>query len=238
MSTKIYLWIEDHKDKAGYVFWETLMHQLDPNIIVESKGNNSELVKAVGALPDCENKYIIVFDNSFDNLQAYQERRLLKKYAEKKSNVHLLDVICFEFILLEFDKLMDWLYAPDDEFREKRSTEIRARELLLEAFRADEMNYKGIQEIVLYDDNLKNHNIEQLSAKLLFDLTRNTGFEVSKKNIGDCWICSCCEWVGREKDDVCGLDSERLSLEEKMKSIYIGTSLASEFGKARMELGL
>ena len=28
--------------------------------------------------------------------------------------------------------------------------------------------------------NLDNHNIEQLSAKLLFDLTRNTGFIVSK----------------------------------------------------------
>ena len=49
------------------------------------------------------------------------------------------------------------------------------------------MNYKAIQEIIDYDINLDNHNIEQLSAKLLFDLTRNTGFIVSKSDLGECW---------------------------------------------------
>ena len=44
------------------------MKQLRPDVIVESKKNNSELVKAVKTLQDEENKYIIVFDNSFDNL--------------------------------------------------------------------------------------------------------------------------------------------------------------------------
>lgn len=51
--------------------------QLFPDIIVESKTNNSELVKAVKALQDNENHYIIMLDNSFDNLQVYQEQKLL-----------------------------------------------------------------------------------------------------------------------------------------------------------------
>ena len=67
---KTFLWIEDRKGKASYTFWENFMKQLSPNIIVESKKNNSELVKAVKSLQDEENKYIIVFDNSFDNLQV------------------------------------------------------------------------------------------------------------------------------------------------------------------------
>lgn len=50
------------------------------------------------------------------------------------------------------------------------------------------MNYKDIKEIVDYDEHIDEHNVEQLSAKLLFDLTRNTGFEVQKRRIGDCWI--------------------------------------------------
>ena len=66
MKFKTYLWIEDRKDKSGYVFWKTLMAQLCPEIVVESKKNNSELVKAVKTLENTENKYIIVFDNSFD----------------------------------------------------------------------------------------------------------------------------------------------------------------------------
>lgn len=214
------------------------MQQLYPDVIVESKTNSSELVKAVKALQDQENRYIIVFDNSFDNVQAYQEQKVLKKYVDMRSNVLLMDIICFEYILLEFDKLMDWIYASDDEFLVKRADAIRARELLVKTIQSGELNYKMIQEILTYDHHLNNHNIEQLSAKLLFDLTRNTGFEVSKGRIGECWINSCCDWLERQKDDICGLDNSRLSISDKMKSIYIGTSLAKEFSKVGMEATL
>ena len=56
--------------------------------------NNSELVKAVKSLQDVENKYIIVFDNSFDNLQVVMEQKRLKKYAKECLAVryHLLRV--------------------------------------------------------------------------------------------------------------------------------------------------
>lgn len=236
MQIKTYLWIEDHREKAGYVFWKTLMQQLCPEVIVESRKNNSELVKAVKSLSDEESKYIIVYDNSFDNLQVYQERKLLKKYVDQKSNVMLMDIICFEYILLEFNKLTEWIYAPDDEFRIKRARAISARNKLIETFKSGEMDYKVLQEIMDYDNNIDNHNIEQLSAKLLFDLTRNTGFEVSKGSIGDCWIQSCCDWVDRKADDICGLDFKRLSVADKMKSIYIGTSLNAEFSNVGLEV--
>ena len=72
---KTYLWIEDRKGKASYTFGISFMEQLCPYVIVESKKNNSELVKAVKALQDAENKYIIVFDNSFDNLQIVMEQK-------------------------------------------------------------------------------------------------------------------------------------------------------------------
>ena len=47
---KTFLWIEDRKGKASYIFWENFMKQLCPEVIVESKKNNSELVKAVRTL--------------------------------------------------------------------------------------------------------------------------------------------------------------------------------------------
>ena len=70
MSYRTFLWIEDCEGKASYIFWENFMKQLYPEVVVESKRNNSELVKAVKSLKDTDNKYIIVFDNSFDNLQV------------------------------------------------------------------------------------------------------------------------------------------------------------------------
>lgn len=100
------------------------------------------------------------------------------------------------------------------------------------------MDYKDIQAIAVYDEHIKEHNIEQLSAKILFDLTRNTGFEVSKGNIGECWIKSCCQWEKRQQDDICGLDIERLTLYEKMKSIYHGTSIEAEFHAIGLEVAV
>lgn len=235
-SLKTYLWIEDRKGKSGYIFWKTLTENLCHDVIVESKKNNSELVKAVKTLQDKKNRYIIVYDNSFDNLQIYQEQRLLENYASEKRNVFLLDIICFEYILLEFDRLLEWIFAPEDEFLTKRAASIQARKTLLESIHSGDLNYKSIQEIIAYDDNLQNHNIEQLIAKILYDLTRNTGFVVSKGEIGECWIKSCCDWSLRQEDDICGLDECRLSEKEKMKKIYMGTSLKQEFQKVELEV--
>ena len=130
MTGKTFLWIEDRKGKSSYVFWKIFMQQLFPEIIVESKTNNSELVKAVKALQDNENHYIIMLDNSFDNLQVYQEQKILKKYSDMKRNILLMDIICFEYILLEFNRLIDWIYAPDDEFLIKRAWAVKVREML------------------------------------------------------------------------------------------------------------
>lgn len=212
------------------------MKQLCPEIIVESKKNNSELAKAVKTLQDADNKYIIVFDNSFDNLQVIMEQKRLKQYVNERDNVFLTDIICFEYILLEFKKLIEWIYAPEDEFLEKRADAMIAREKLVNSIQAGNFNYKAIQEIAEYDSRIEEHNIEQLAAKLLFDLTRNTGFEVSKGTIGKCWTESCCGWEERREDDVCGLDHDGLSVFDKMKNIYEGSSLKEQFSKIGLEV--
>ena len=235
---KTYLWIEDRKNKSGYIFWQTLLGQLCPEIVLESKTNNSELLKAVKELEDSENRYIVVFDNSFDNLQVAMEQKMLRKYAGDKENVILMDIICFEYILLEFKELIEWIYAPDDEFLVKRKKAITAREKLVKTIQGGEINYKDIREIIEYNENVDNYNVEQLSAGILFDLTRNTGFEVSKGSVGECWIKSCCEWEERMPDDICGLDVSRLPVKEKMKRICKGTSLLKQFQNMGLEVAL
>ena len=62
---KTYLWLEDRQGKAGYTFWKILMQQISPDVIVESKKNNSELVKAVRQLEDNRNQYIIIYEKIY-----------------------------------------------------------------------------------------------------------------------------------------------------------------------------
>lgn len=149
-----------------------------------------------------------------------------------------MDIVCFKYLLLEFKDLIEWIYAPDDEFIIKRKKAITAREKLVKTIQSGEVNYKDIREIIEYNENVDNYNVEQLSARILFDLTRNTGFEVSKGNIGECWIKSCCEWEERMPNDVCGLDASRLQLKEKMKRIFEGTSLLKQFQNIGLEVVL
>ena len=118
---------------------------------------------------------------------------------------------------MEFDKLFQWIYAENDDFWSKRAKAIDARNKLIIALNSGEMEYKLLREVAEYDTKIESHNIEQLAAKLLFDLTRNTGFEVSKGKLGDCWFKSCCEW------------------EEKMKSIYLGISLHAKITEVGLE---
>ena len=235
MEQAVHLWIEDMEGKSSFIFWKTMMNELFPSMVVESKKNNSELVKAVKNIHD-DDIYLVVMDNSFDNPNVFREQKKLKEYSKGK-NVFSLNFICFEFLLLEFEHLLDWIYAPEDDFRKTRADAIDARNALIRTISNGDMNYKNANEIARYDANLNNRNIEQLSAKLLYDLTRNTGFEVSKKAIGECWVSECCKWTNRQDDDICGLDNGRLSVQEKMQSIYSNTSIHQEFHAIGLEAG-
>lgn len=120
------------------------------------------------------------------------------------------------------------------EFRKKHSVFEKTKNCI----NSGELSYKYFQEIMEYDKHIEEHNVEQLSAKLLFDLTRNTGFEFSKGDIGDCWVKSCCEWDKRDENDICGLDYSRLSIFNKMREIYEGTSLKEQFSRVGLEVVL
>lgn len=235
LEKKIYFWIEDKEGKSGYIFWKNFMNVLFPNVILESKGNNSKLIQAVQKLEDEENEFIIAFDHSFDNPEVIRELRNLRASIHERKNVHELNIICFEYILLEFEKLITWIYAPEDEFIEKRRNVICAREKLINAVKQKSV-YKSLQEIKDYLDTPEKYNIEQLSAKMLFDLTRNTGFEVTKGEIGECWIRDCCDWENRQEDDICGLDMQRLWIKEKMLQIYKYSSLKDKLKECGLEV--
>ena len=60
-----------------------------------------------------------------------------------------------------------------------------------------------------------------------------SAFPVKRK----CWIRSCCEWEKRQEDDICGLDNSKLSVLEKMKRIYAGSSLKTQFPKVGLLIG-
>ena len=78
----------------------------------------------------------------------------------------------------------------------------------------------------------ENKNQEKIAAKLLFEITRNTGFETNKSKVGECFINNCCEWNDRQLDDICGLDSSKLIISDKMEQLIKNSVLRTAFEEA------
>ena len=109
-----YLWTED--TGAGLHFWK-LVNQLffDNELAVESKRSNQGLLDAVrsDAVLDLDvkvnDKYYIAFDYVVDNQDIHNKYRMLKSITNKsEGNIVILDMICFEYLILAFDKLVEW----------------------------------------------------------------------------------------------------------------------------------
>lgn len=225
-----YVWCED--SGSGFDFWTYLFRELDPDIIVQSKRSNSDLRKAVASISeDNDDHYYILVDNAVDNPDVLREVKKLTEISQRKKQVVILKIHSFEFVLLSFKDLENWIFAPEDDLRESRKDLLHWKDIFVNAFtdlqNADILN--TVKEALKYS---KKYNSEQLSAKMLFDITRNTGFETNKGNLGKCFVVDCCTWEERQQDDICGLDDHRITSADKMRCIYEKSVLKNALAEA------
>lgn len=103
-----YLWTED--TGAGFHFWK-LVNQLffDNELIIESKESNQGILDALSDLYVKEkDEYYIAFDYVVDNQDIRNKYRMLKSMEEKsEGKIIVLDMLCFEYLILAFDKLVE-----------------------------------------------------------------------------------------------------------------------------------
>ncbi len=224
----IYAWCED--SGSGFEFWKQIFGTLYPNIIVETKSNNSRLRRAADSIENDGDEYYILMDSFIDNQDVLRELDGLKRCVKEKKNVHIIDIRSFEFVLLSFKSLIQWIFAEQDELKDRRQDFIRARELFIKQV-IQSIDIAKNDELESLFPYAKTHNSEQSAAELLYQITRNTGFETDKGRLGECFINSCCEWASRETDDICGLDTNRLSADEKKIQIFNESVLKSAFEK-------
>lgn len=227
MST--YVWCED--SSSGFQFWRALFGALYPDIIIETKQSNSKLRKAAENIKDDGNMYYLIMDMFLDNPDVLRETKHLKKVIENKSNVRLIKIRSFEFSLLSFEYLENWVFAENDELKTARSNLLETKKNFVtlvyhlgNAGQLEELNS------LLKKCGISNN--EKLASRLLYGITRNTGFETDKSKIGYCFINSCCQWAERGDDDICGLDDSRLTYSQKMYQIKIHSDLSEAFKEA------
>ena len=224
---KRYLWCED--SASGFQFWQAVFRVIHPDIEVVSKKGNTELVKATKNIDD-DNQYFIIIDTATDNQNVIRENKRLYSNIKEKENVAVIEIHSFEFALLSFKLLEQWVFAEKDDLKEKRKDFLAYRKVFVDLYQSE-----GTAEAlsVLRDivEKYKEYNSEQIAAKLLFEITRNTGFQTDKGELGKCFVNDCCTWMERQEDDICGLDDNRIDAKEKIRILIDQSVLKEAFRK-------
>ena len=183
-----YLWTED--TGAGLHFWK-LVNQLfyDDALTVESKESNQGLLDALSDLEIQEDDtYYIAFDQVVDNQDIRNKYRLLKSIADKsEGKVIILDLICFEYLILAFDELISWTGTG-------KTDKIGIREDILSAVEDHRINLSKISDerTLQYLAGFKRYSTERVMKSLLGELTENEKWSVKGAHMGECWYKDCC----------------------------------------------
>ena len=220
------MWCED--SKSGYQFWRAIFGVLFPDFTVETKDSNSRLRKAAEKIGNDGNHYYILMDTVLDNPDVVRETTRLNKCVAGKDNVHVIRLHSFEFALLSFELLEQWVFSEENKLRDNRQELLRARALLIKHL-TSEVSAADLQAFKKAFDAYETRNTEQIAAKLLFEITRNTGFETDKSELGDCFVNNCCEWNGLQSNNPCGLNVHRISSDEKAKLLVEHSVLKAAF---------
>ena len=183
-----YLWTED--TGAGLHFWK-LVNQLffDNALVVESKESNQGILDSLTSLnAKEEDEYYIAFDYVPDNQDIRNKYRLLKQFVEKsEAKVIILDMICFEYFILAFDKLVSWTGTG-------KTDKIKMREDILAAIEDHRIDLSKIdnQMTMHYLSGFKRYSTERVMKSLVGEFTQNEKWSVKGTLMGECWYKDCC----------------------------------------------
>lgn len=218
-----YLWTED--TGAGLHFWK-LVNQLffDDGLVVESKGSNQGILDALSDLElENDDRYYIAFDYVVDNQDI--RYRMLKTIEEKsEGKIIILDMICFEYLILAFETLVEWTGIG-------KTDKIKIREEVLAAVENHRINLSKIndEKALQYIAGFKRYSTERVMKSLVGEFTQNEKWSVKGELMGECWYQDCC--VSEHPDSLrCGRP-EVENGDEKIRMLIQSAEVQRVIGK-------
>ena len=220
-----YLWTED--TGAGLHFWK-LVNPLffDDGLVVESKGSNQGILDALSDLElENDDRYYIAFDYVVDNQDIRNKYRMLKTIEEKsEGKIIILDMICFEYLILALETLVEWTGIG-------KTDKIKIREEVLAAVENHRINLSKIndEKALQYIAGFKRYSTERVMKSLVGEFTQNEKWSVKGELMGECWYQDCC--VSEHPDSLrCGRP-EVENGDEKIRMLIQSAEVQRVIGK-------
>lgn len=160
-----------------------------------------------------DDKYYIAFDYVVDNQDIRNKYCMLKSITDKsEGKIVILDMICFEYLILAFDKLIEWTGTG-------KTDKIRIREKVLGAVENHRIDLSKIddEKTLQYLAGFKRYSTERVMKSLVGEFTQNEKWSVKGTLMGECWYKDCC--VSEYTDNLrCG-KPEVEGGDEKMRTL-------------------
>ena len=135
------------------------------------------------SIEKCRDSFIVV-----DNQDIRNKYRMLKSIADKaEGKIIILDMICFEYLILAFDKLVAWTGTG-------KTDKIKIREETLSAIEDHRINLSKIDDdkTLQYLAGFKRYSTERVMKSLVGEFTQNEKWSVKGLLMGECWYKDCC----------------------------------------------
>ena len=231
----IHIWHEDSSEGATTQFWKLLKYYNVSDKLKDADirgfNGNKHLVEYIRKTKINDNEqYFIFLDIALDNqnVRGHLEE-LVYKYARHKDNMHIINIPCFEYILLKFRYIVYWT-SPNENSRSYK-TYLKynmARVSLLSSIENENSwaEYSILRKYVagkklvksLRDTTeLSRITTERLAKIILRGLNSLLllGYTVSNK-LGFCWYCDYCKDADEIRNN--GRKCRRFSKKTKAKS--------------------
>ena len=106
---------------------------------------------------------------------------------KSEAKVIILDMICFEYFILAFDKLVSWTGTG-------KTDKIKMREDILAAIEDHRIDLSKIknQTTMQYLSGFKRYSTERVMKSLVGEFTQNEKWSVKGQLMGECWYNDCC----------------------------------------------
>ena len=123
-----------------------------------------------------------------DNQDIRNKYRILKSIADKaEGKIIILDMICFEYLILAFDRLVEWTGTG-------KTDKIKIREEVLAAVENHRINLSKIndEKTLQYIVGFKRYSTERVMKSLVGEFTQNEKWSIRGALMGECWYKDCC----------------------------------------------
>lgn len=238
----IYIWHEDSQNSATTNFWNFIYNSKVSaklvNVSIRGFDGNKNLADHMkNCSINMNDTYLIFVDKVLDNPKALQYYIDIKNTCLKYKNVHVVDLLCFEYMMLRFKYIINWtepmkIIKGYEEARAIRNDFINCIDNGIAW-----VNNPNIVKYVVKKKNINTSLIgwqrelayvssENIATDLLTQMTNGgtTEFGISKTNFGRCWYCNCCpkhsKAVGNKK---CRMFRYTKTSQDKARNLWNGT---------------